>query len=70
MNPLQTLITLALPSTCTMPNLQRATLLTEAAKHLDKDAAAACRAEALCLRNAESHQMKLEQLLSRTLPLK
>lgn len=63
MTPLQQLIAMALPSVRIYPNSKRADLLEEAARHLEGDLARACEAQAICLRNADAHQMKMNELL-------
>lgn len=63
MTPLQELITFSLSYVKTRPVADRPALLEAAASVFDGPIAECLRSEAVCYRNAESHQMKLTQLL-------
>lgn len=63
MTPLQQLIAHGLRATDSVPSSMRIKLLKAAITHLPKQAADCCRAEIVCLRNAEAHQLKLIKLL-------
>jgi hypothetical protein len=63
MNPLQQLVSLGLLKIREVPVERRPILLEKAATILDGEIANVCKAEALCLRNAEKNQTTLEQIL-------